>query len=137
MARKTHPLATRPLRDARPARGHRRPRVLTLRGDPRVGAANEAPTAPHATAPAPGAALPGGPARFWDLRRLRVALVIGLVLSVLAHGVLVPFRLSFLPDVALKDVDGELAIPVDLLGEDTPPAPPPPPPPPDPAPAAD
>ncbi len=102
----------------------RRARPLALRGDPRIGAANEAPTAPHATAPAPGAAKPNGPARFWDARRLQIVLAIGLVVSLLVHAAVTPWgAVSLDTGVSLKDVDGELAIPVDLLGEEE--APPP------------
>lgn len=120
MARQTHPSRAKA----------RKERALALHGDPRVGAANEAPTAPHATAPGPGAAVPSGPARFWDVRRLRVALALGLLLSALLHGTVFPWGgVSLDTGVSLKDVDGELAIPVDLLGEEAPPPEPTPPPP--------
>lgn len=109
----------------------RRPRPLALRGDPRIGAANEAPTAPHATAPLPGAAKPNGPARFWDTRRLQIVFAIGLVVSLLLHGAVTPWGgVSLDTGVSLKDVDGELSIPVDLLGEEEAPPPEPAPPPP-------
>ena len=103
--------------------------MLPLRGDPRIGAAAEAPTAPHATYPAPGAAVPGGPARFWEGRRLRVVFALGVALSVVLHGAVMPWGgFSFGGDVSLAEVEGEVAIPVDLLGEEAPPPPPPPPP---------
>lgn len=98
-----------------------------LRGDARRGAADEAPTAPHATAPV-DAHKPGGPARFWDRRRLRLVLVLSSLLSLIVHAIVTPYDL--VPDrnaIELKDVDGELGIPVDLLGEEVPEPPPPPP----------
>ncbi len=126
VARETRPPSSA-VRGALPGRGHRR--ALALHGDPRVGAAEEAPTAPHATAPAPGAAKPGGPARFWDVRRIRIVLTVGLVLSALVHFAVWPWgSVSLDTGVTLKDVEGELAIPVDLLGEEeAPPEPAPPP----------
>lgn len=141
MARETHPPpSSRAARGALPGRGHRKARALPLRGNPTIGAAAEAPTAPHATYPAPGAAIPGGPARFWDARRLRLVFGLGIALSIVFHGMVMPWGgFSFGGDVSLAEVAGEVAIPVDLLGEEAPPPPPPPPPPTEPEapPAAD
>jgi hypothetical protein len=82
----------------------------------------EAPTAPHATHPVGGGKPSTGPARFWDPSRIRTALTIALVFSLGVHIVFAPWRLfPSRVDVELKDADGELAIPVDLLGEEPPP----------------
>jgi hypothetical protein len=99
----------------------------------REGAAQGAPTAPHATPRAPGAAgKPTGPERFWDRRRVRVALAVCVVLSLAFHYVAGPWSIVPSGTVEFHDIDGELSIPVDLLqGE-----PEPPPPPPEPAPPA-
>lgn len=104
------------------------PRAYRLRGDPARGAALEAPTAPHATQPVEGRKPSTGPARFWDPRRIRTALTVTFVLSLGLHVVFAPWKLfpSRL-DVEVKDAEGELAIPVDLLGEEPPPAEPKPP----------
>lgn len=78
-----------------------------------------APTAPHATPPdAPRAS---GPTRFWDPKRVRIAFGLTLAFSLVAHGVMSPWRL--LPDtsgVEFKDVADELTIPVDLVSEPAP-----------------
>jgi hypothetical protein len=103
--------------------GHRRASGggIEFRGAPQVGAADVAPTAPHATPPdAPDRKT--GPARFWSRRRIRVALGIASLISVVVHGYVAPWRLF--PDrsgIEMKDVDGELTIPIDLLGEEAPP----------------
>ncbi|MDB4944145.1 MAG: hypothetical protein JWP97_3679 [Labilithrix sp.] len=119
MARRTHPTSA-----GGPA----------LHGAPQLGAAESAPTAPHATPASPPAAgdKPGratGPARFWRGRGVRVALALALAASALVHGWVAPF--SFLPEggLEMKDVDGELTIPVELLGEEPPPEEKPEPPP--------
>jgi hypothetical protein len=100
-------------------------RAYRLRGDPTKGAALDAPTAPHATAPIDRPEKLTGPARFWDLRRIRIALSITFAISVVVHWFLAPWNL--LPPasgVEFKDPAGELSIPVDLLGpEETPPPP--------------
>ncbi|MFO0739314.1 MAG: hypothetical protein U0270_25685, partial [Labilithrix sp.] len=115
------------------------------RGDPTRGADLIAPTAPHAR---PRRADEGdegveatkrsGPAKFWSRRRVRVALAVASLLSISVHWYIAPWNL--LPSntgVEFKDPAGDLAIPVDILGEDTPPPPPPAPPrPPAPPPAA-
>ncbi len=99
----------------------------------RDGAAESAPTAPHATQPiadAPREAT--GPARFWSLRRVRRALAACFVLSVGIHYAVGPWTLLPQHGMEFRDVDGTLTIPVDLLeGEPEPPPPPPPPPPPE------
>ncbi len=51
------------------------------------------------------------------------------ILSLIVHWAIVPWNL--LPStsgIEVKDIEGELAIPIDLLGEEPPPPPPPPPP---------
>jgi len=105
-----------------PGLGHRR--VLELHGDPRIGAADIAPTAPHATAPVSEDR--SGPARFWSGRRVRFVLRLALLLSVALHWWLSPWKL--MPDasgIKAKDVDDELTIPLDILGEEAPPEKPP------------
>ncbi len=99
-----------------------------LHGNPLVGAADVAPTAPHATTAAT-LDKKSGPARFWRSRGMRGAITVALVLSVAVHGYVTPW--NFLPDnsgLKMKDVDGELTIPVELLGEEPPPDEKPPPP---------
>ncbi len=91
-------------------------------GEPRVGAASAAPTAPHATA-AEGSD-ESGPARFWRPRRRRLPWGLALVASLFVHALGGPWQ--FLPEpsgIELKDTEGELTIPVDLLGEDLSPPP--------------
>ena len=86
-----------------------------------MGAAESAPTAPHATAPADGDRR-SGPARFWRGRGIRIAVSVALAVSFVFHWYMAPWRLF--PDrsgLELKDVDGELTIPVELLGEEPPP----------------
>ncbi len=91
------------------------------------GAAQEAPTAPHAT-PRRDKGLRTGPERFWAHWPVRLALGASLVVSGLAHCAVVPFELPH--GFEVNDVEGEAAIPVDVLeGVDEPPPPPPPPPP--------
>lgn len=98
-----------------------------LRGDPRIGAEDLAPTAPHATTPeAPNKK--AGPVRFWSRGRIRVALSVALTLSLVFHWYMAPWRLF--PDrsgLELKDNADELTIPVELLGEEPPPEEKPPP----------
>lgn len=112
----------------------------------RAGGAPHAPTAPHGTYAAAGAEprgrgrgapKPSGPARFWDGRQVRRALVAAFVVSGLVHGVVTPWRLVSAPDVEFKDVDDELTIPIEMLGDDTPPPKPDPPPQPTTAPTTD
>jgi hypothetical protein len=107
------------------------------RGDPTEGADLIAPTAPHARPAAHPPRKLSGPAKFWSLRRVRIALTVAMLISMSLHWYIAPWNL--LPTntgVEFKDPGDELAIPVDLIGEDTPP-PPPPPPPPEPTPAPD
>jgi hypothetical protein len=96
-----------------------------LRGDPANGAAPSAPTAPHATEPT-ARTKPTGPSRFWDRRRIRIALSITFILSAIAHWFVAPWNLlPPNPGIEFKDPVGELSIPVDLIGEEPPPPPPP------------
>lgn len=78
------------------------------------GAAESAPTAPHAT-PAESASPPStGPARFW--RGKRTPLVAAALLSLVGHFAVGPF--SFLPggpDIEIHDQDGELTIPIEAI----------------------
>ncbi len=107
-----------------------------LEGEPKRralgdGAAQAAPTAPHATPPAPGRkGRRSGPERFWKRRSVRMALGPFVVLSLIAHYLLFPVELPH--GFEVNDVEGEAAIPVDVLNAE--PAPPPPPPPETPAP---
>jgi hypothetical protein len=89
------------------------------------GAARIAPTAPHATPAKPGAARRRtGPERFWSRRRARVALAVGLAASSAAHGL--PWALASIPfGIEVHDLEGEAALPFDVLVQDE--APPPPP----------
>jgi hypothetical protein len=89
------------------------------------GAGFAAPTAPHATPPAGRRSGNSGPERFWSKGRVRAALLAGLVLSCLAHGVLMPIGVP--SGFAVKDVEGEAAIPIDLLESSAAPPEPPPP----------
>lgn len=88
------------------------------------GAAGLAPTAPHATPRAKGKGT-SGPERFWDAKRLRVAFFAMLVASLAVHVVLAPW--TFVPpSFETRDVEGDTAIPVDLLEPEAPPPEPPP-----------
>ena len=113
-----------------PAKGLRRGRAL---GE---GAGLAAPTAPHATPPAatPSSRLAlfgrrrsrsTGPERFWSKARVRAALALSLLLSTLAHGLLMPIGVP--SGFSVKDVEGEAAIPIDLLESSAAPPEPPPP----------
>jgi hypothetical protein len=95
----------------------------------REGAAEVAPTAPHATPQKSPPRKPSGPERFWDRRRVRIALVVCAVLSLAFHWAIAPWTLRSGLTLELRDVEGDIAIPVDLLQEE-PPAPPEPTPPP-------
>jgi hypothetical protein len=106
-----------------------------LEGEPRRkalgdGAAQAAPTAPHATPwDAAGSSHSSrkrsGPERFWTRRSIAFSLC--LVLSGLSHYAVVPFELP--KGFEVNDVEGEAAIPIDVLSADEPPPPPPEPPP--------
>lgn len=110
-----------------------------LEGEPRRkalgdGAALAAPTAPHATPWAPGQARRrrSGPERFWASRSARVMFVLCLVLSGGAHYAVVPLELP--KGFEIEDVEGEAAIPIEVLtAEESPPPPPEAPPTPPPA----
>jgi hypothetical protein len=88
-----------------------------------AGAAGAAPTAPHATrlAETSPKRRPNGPERFWSARRARIAFAVCLAFSAFAHYAIAPFELPH--GFELNDVDGEAAIPVDLLAPDEPPPP--------------
>jgi hypothetical protein len=90
------------------------------------GAAQAAPTAPHATPRAPGAR-PSGPERFWSRWPVRIAWTVALAWSGVAHFTALPFGVPH--GFEVKDVDGEAAIPIDLMEQQEAPPPPPPPPP--------
>jgi hypothetical protein len=88
------------------------------------GAGQEAPTAPHAT-PRVGPGKRSGPERFWARWPVRVALAVSLLVSGVAHCAVVPLELPH--HFQVNEVEGEAAIPIDVLEqEDTPPPPPPP-----------
>jgi len=93
----------------------------------RLGAADAAPTAPHAT-PRPGGSFRAtGPERFWKVVRWQVGLL-SMVVSIGVHYAIAPWSLLPQHEFEFHDVDGTLTIPVDLVNGD--PAPPPPPEPP-------
>ena len=85
------------------------------------GAAQEAPTAPHAT-PRRDSGPRTGPERFWARWPVRLALAGSLVVSGLAHCAVVPFDLPH--GFEVNDVEGEAAIPIDVLEPESPPPPP-------------
>ena len=78
MARETRPPPSSGLPGRLPGLGRRR--VIAMKGDPTRGAAEAAPTAPHATQPVdhdrsyPARFWGGLAARIWDVRRARVAI---------------------------------------------------------------
>ncbi len=88
------------------------------------GAAEVAPTAPHAT---PREGTPKhrtGPEKFWDRRRIRIALTVTSFLSLALHYEMAPW--SIFPEHTLSfkdDDDGQLTIPIDMVqeGPETPP----------------
>ncbi len=94
------------------------------REDPALGAGESAPTAPHAT---PGSRhhIPTGPERFWTSPWKRAIAVTCFVASAVIHYVLTPWSLLPEHEFEIRDVAGELAIPVDIFEGDN--APPPPP----------
>jgi len=86
------------------------------------GAAQAAPTAPHATPRVPAGGR-SGPELFWARWPVRVALALALMVSGAAHCAVVPFDIP--RGFEMKDVEGAAAIPIDVLEqEDTPPPPP-------------
>lgn len=126
MARQTHPP---PSSSPFGLPGLGKGRGYPLHGDPTRGAALDAPTAPHATSPTGKPTRLSGPARFWDGRRARIAAGVAFVVSMVAHWILAPWELfPSSSGIQIKDPVGELSIPVDLLGEETPPPPEPAPP---------
>jgi hypothetical protein len=76
------------------------------------GASGTAPTAPHAT-PRVDDGSPTGPERFWARAPVRVALAICVVMSALLHGSFLPMGLPH--RFERNEVEGEAAIPVDVL----------------------
>ena len=128
MARETHPPpSSAPSPFGLPGLG--KGRGYPLHGDPTRGAALDAPTAPHATSPVERPSKLTGPARFWSGGRMRTVLALTFAFSLAMHWFIAPWNL--LPDssgVEFKDPEGDLSIPVDLLGEEAPPAPAPAPP---------
>ena len=89
------------------------------------GAAQAAPTAPHAT-PHAGKRKKSGPERFWANWPVRLALGASLVVSGLAHCSVVPLEMP--KGFEVNDVEGEATIPVDLFEQVEAPPPPPLPP---------
>lgn len=82
------------------------------------GAAQAAPTAPHATPRAPGGKQ-SGPERFWDPRRVRIALGVMMGVSIAFHVWVGPW--SAVPEgIDVNDVEGEVGIPVDIVTEPAP-----------------
>src|SRR5581483_8496257 len=115
-------VSTNPMPPARPLLGS--PGSSSGRGLGE-GAAEAAPTAPHATPPGPGRRR-SGPARFWARWPARVAFVLALMVSGAAHCTALPFEVP--RGFEVNDVDGEAAIPIDMMEQSEPPPPPPPPP---------
>ncbi len=103
------------VRQASPHSTEPKPRAL---GD---GAAQAAPTAPHAT-PRLERGARSGPERFWARGPVRVALALSMVASLIVHGSVVPLDVPH--GFEVNDVEGEATIPVDVLSADE--APPPP-----------
>ena len=89
------------------------------------GAAQEAPTAPHAT-PRRTEGKRTGPEWFWSRWPVRIALGLSLIVSGAAHCAVMPFDVPLQLD--LKDREGEAAIPVDVFESDEVPTVEPPPP---------
>jgi hypothetical protein len=89
------------------------------------GAAQGAPTAPHAT-PHEGRSKRTGPERFWSRRSTQIAFGVALGLSLLTHGAALPFEWP--AGLEVNDVEGEASIAVDLLQGSAADEPPPPPP---------
>ena len=99
-----------------------------------AGAADGAPTAPHATMrrhPHRHSKKRTGPEKFWNARGVRNAFAVAFIASIAMHYALGPW--SLLPEQKLDfvDTEGDLSIPIDLI-EDQPPEPPAPEPPPTP-----
>jgi len=87
------------------------------------GAGQAAPTSPHATPRAAAGGRRSGPELFWARWPVRVALALALVLSGAAHCSVMPFDAPH--GFEMNDVEGEAAIPVDIVEQaDTPPPPP-------------
>ena len=93
---------------------------MSIGGPPRHplgdGAAQAAPTAPHATPrpqPHEGRVSRTGPERFWWHRPVSVAFIVALALSLLVHAG--AFPLEWPAHLQVNDLEGEAAIAVDLL----------------------
>ncbi len=87
--------------------------MAELRGAPLgEGAAEAAPTSPHAT-PRTAHRHASGPERFWARWPVRVALGVSLVISGAAHCTALPFGTPH--GFEVKDVEGEAAIPIDMI----------------------
>ena len=80
-----------------------------------MGAADAAPTAPHATPPVRGDK--SGPARFWGNRGVKIALIVTAVFSLGVHLFFTPWQLLPHANVKMKDNDDELTVDVQLFGE--------------------
>lgn len=80
-----------------------------------AGAAESAPTAPHATGRPDGDKRRTGPERFWGWAAGR--LWIGILLSLAFHYFVGPWDIVPPDEFEFVDVDGELSIPVDLIAE--------------------
>lgn len=99
-------------------------RAEPKRGALGEGAAQAAPTAPHAT-PRTGSKSRTGPERFWARWPVRVALALSLIVSSIVHCSMVPLDVPHSFEV--RDVEGEAVIPIDVLtAEEAPPPTPPP-----------
>jgi len=103
----------------RSASGKAQPRRAALGS----GAAQAAPTAPHATPRLAGAPRTG-PERFWARWPATIALAVSITLSTALHGSLLPLDLP--TGFETREVEGNPTIPIDVLTADEPPAPSPP-----------
>ena len=83
----------------------------------REGAAETAPTAPHATPSADPKRRRTGPERFWRGRGVKIALGFAFAASIAAHYAIAPWTIFPEHSDELHDFDGELTFPVDLFDE--------------------
>ncbi len=83
----------------------------------REGAGETAPTAPHATPAIEKAQKRTGPANFWANRGVSVALGIAFVASLALHYSISPWTLFPENTFEVRDTEGEISIPIDLLND--------------------
>lgn len=83
----------------------------------REGAAESAPTAPHATPSLDPKHKRTGPERFWRGRGPKIALALALAASIGGHYAIAPWSIFPEHSDEIHDFEGELTIPVDLMTE--------------------